>query len=80
MAYRKALFVVRAFVPYQALTINILLVPIPVVMRKGYFVTPLFRFLTSSGEWVWQQVEVKLRYKNGTSIPHFWEGKIKVLG
>ena len=50
------------------------------VIKRGYGVSPFFRFLTSSGEWVWQQIEAKLRYKDGTSIPHFWEEKIIVIG
>ena len=61
---------------YQSLITPIILV----VMKRGHGVSPLFRFLTSSGEWVWQQVEAKLHYKDGTSIPHFWKAKIRVFG
>ena len=53
---------------------------VPIVMKKGQGVSPRFRFMTGYGEWVWQQVEAKLHYKDGTSIPHFWEIKIRVLG
>ena len=52
----------------------------PIVMKEGHGVSPLFRFMTGYGEWVWQQVQAKLRYKDGTSTPHFWEIKIRVLG
>ena len=49
------------------------------VMRTGHAVSPHFRFLTSSGDWVWMQLEATLRYKNGTAIPQFWEVKARVL-
>ena len=49
------------------------------VMRTGHAVSPHFRFLTSSGDWVWMQLEGTLRYKAGTSIPQFWEVKARVL-
>ena len=48
-------------------------------MRTGHAVSPHFRFLTSSGDWVWMQLEATLRYKNGTKIPQFWEVKCRVL-
>ena len=50
------------------------------VMRSAHAVSPQFRFLTSSGDWVWMQVEATLRYKSGTAIPQFWELKIRALG
>ena len=50
------------------------------VMMNGHAVGPLVRFMTGYGEWVWEQVEITLRNKDGTSTPHFWEIKIRVLG
>ncbi len=53
--------------------------PTHVVMRLGHAVSPVFRFATSSGEWVWVQLEGMLRYKQGGVEPQFWEVKAKLL-
>ena len=49
------------------------------VAQTGYAVTPYFRFLVKSGDWVWMQVEAILHCKPGTSIPLFYEYKARVL-
>lgn len=43
------------------------------VLQNGHAVSPQIRFLTSSGEWVWLQLE-------GTLRSNFWEIKIRALG
>ena len=50
-----------------------------VVMRAGHGVGPRVRFLAGSGEWIWIQAEVHLRYKGGTNTPQYWEIKIRSL-
>ena len=47
-------------------------------MQTGHAVSPHVRLLASSGDWVWMQTEAFVRYKSGTSIPQFWEIKIRV--
>ena len=49
------------------------------VMNMGQAVSPVFRFMTSSGDWVWMQMEGMLRYKQGTDEPQFWEVKAKLI-
>ena len=50
-----------------------------VAMSTRHTMSPHFRFLTSSGDWVWMQFEAILHYKSGTKIPLFWEVKVRVL-
>ncbi len=49
------------------------------VLRLGHAVSPVFRFASSNGEWVWMQLEGLLRYKQGGVEPQFWEVKAKLL-
>ena len=49
------------------------------VVETGHSVSPHFRFLAKSGDWLWMQVEGTLHCKAGTSIPLFYEYKAKVL-
>ena len=44
-------------------------------------ISPYVRLLTGSGDWVWMQSELTLRYKttNETSTPHFWEIKARIM-
>ena len=50
------------------------------VIRTGHVLGPQVRFLARSGDWIWTQAEITLRYKSGTSIPQLWEMKVRVLG
>ncbi|XP_064394272.1 circadian locomoter output cycles protein kaput-like [Halichondria panicea] len=49
------------------------------LLRLGHAVSPVFRFASSNGEWVWMQLEGLLRYKQGGVEPQFWEVKAKLL-
>lgn len=49
------------------------------LLRLGHAVSPVFRFISSSGEWVWMQLEGMLRFKAGGIEPQFWEVKAKLL-
>ena len=48
------------------------------VMPINRTVTPVFRFLSGNGKWVWIQVEGVLRYKDDGVKPQFWEIKAKL--
>ena len=52
---------------------------VPIVVDTGHSVSPHFRFLCKSGDWLWMQVEGTLHCKAGTSIPLFYEYKARVL-
>ena len=48
------------------------------VYENGY-VTPLFRVMTSTGDWVWMQMETKVNYTNRMSDPLYYEYKVRVF-
>ena len=50
-----------------------------IVIQTGHGVSPHFRFLAKSGDWIWMQIEATLHCKAGTSIPQFYEYKARVL-
>ena len=50
-----------------------------VVLRSGTGVSPVFRFMTSSGDWIWAQLEGLVRYKEGTLEPLYYEVKCKAV-
>ena len=63
-----------------AVVIEIISPPyIIIVMHTGHAVSPLFRFISSNGSWVWMQMEGILRYKPGTNERQFWEIKMKMV-
>lgn len=56
------------------------LIPCEVMlMHTGHAVSPLFRFMSSNGDWVWMQMEGILRFKPGTKQRQFWEVKVKMV-
>ena len=52
-----------------------------IVMQTGHAVSPFFRFLASSGDWVWMQMEGTVFYASDkTTTQSYIEYKAVVLG
>lgn len=49
------------------------------LLRSGAAVSPVFRFMTSTGDWIWAQLEGLVRYKEGTTQPLYYEVKCKAV-
>ena len=52
---------------------------VQLIGHAGHIVTPYFRFLTKSGDWVWMQMENITHFKKGTNIPEYYEYKTRVM-
>ena len=51
----------------------------PTVQRTGYACSPVFRFMTASGEWTWVQMEGTYRFDKETREPKHLDIVIKII-
>ena len=49
------------------------------VQRTGYACSSVFRFMTSTGEWTWVQMEGTLRFMEGTREPKHLDVVVKMI-
>lgn len=69
----------KLHVHFHTIIINFHNIIVTIDDHGGHIVSPYFRFLTKSGDWVWMQMEGITRYKKGTTTPEYYEYKARVL-
>ena len=50
-----------------------------VVLITGQAVSPIIRFMTHTGEWVWVQIQGLVRYEADNKTPKYLEASFKVV-